>query len=311
MSGSDEAPAPGEVPSEQLVGLEVGSSEQGTAKPRIRNAILVPILAIAVATLASIILLGGAIVVVAGGEVEREEVPQYLETLFAAPWALPLLLIPGQFIFGVAAFGAALCSDLPWRVRLDLKRGRMPRWTWLVMGLASPAAAFPMVLVLHFVEVEPSEQLQLLAEMMMDQTGSMLVVSGFMVSVLPAVVEESLFRGYLQSRLLRRLSAFWAIGISAFIFAIAHLDPMHAMGVFPLGVWLGVIAWRAGTIYPAIIGHFANNLFGFISSQFAEDSESTELVASDVAFFAVLLGLMVASVLLMVRYGSSDEESDD
>ena len=69
---------------------------------------------------------------------------------------------------------------------------------------------------------------------------------------------------------MQRFSPFWAIAISTGIFAAAHMDPQHAVGVIPLGVWLGVIAWRTGSVWPAMLCHAMNNAFAILASIFAK-----------------------------------------
>jgi membrane protease YdiL (CAAX protease family) len=76
--------------------------------------------------------------------------------------------------------------------------------------------------------------------------------------VAPGVCEELLFRGALQRSLARRFGAF-AIGLAALAFALVHFDPVHGPAAFPLGLYLGVVALRARSTWPAMLCHAANN----------------------------------------------------
>ena len=80
-------------------------------------------------------------------------------------------------------------------------------------------------------------------------------------TLVPGLCEELLFRGYVQTRLLQAWQSWKAILITSLLFSAAHLSPIHALGVFPLSLWLGIIAMRCGCIWPAIFGHTVNNLF--------------------------------------------------
>ena len=76
------------------------------------------------------------------------------------------------------------------------------------------------------------------------------------LSILPALVEEALFRGYLQRRLLQRWSPAVAIGVSTLLFALLHFDSVHHMfGVVPLGVITGLLAYRTNSIKPGMLVH--------------------------------------------------------
>ena len=50
-----------------------------------------------------------------------------------------------------------------------------------------------------------------------------------------------------------------AIACSSILFAVAHLDLHHSAFALPVGVWLGVIAWRVGVIWPCIACHAVLN----------------------------------------------------
>ena len=120
-------------------------------------------------------------------------------------------------------------------------------------------------LLLNQLMPNPSEHLEQLDKMVEHHAQSSVLTLLCVISLVPGVVEELLFRGFVQRRLLRRLPAITSILITSLLFAAAHLDPMHAAGVAPLGIWLGVIAWRANTIWPAMLGHIGNNAFAVLA----------------------------------------------
>ena len=78
------------------------------------------------------------------------------------------------------------------------------------------------------------------------------------LSVLPAIFEEILFRGYiLQS--LRRFGDFYAVLISALIFALFHGNFTQLPNAFVMGVAMAFLAVRTGSLIPVMILHFINN----------------------------------------------------
>jgi membrane protease YdiL (CAAX protease family) len=80
-----------------------------------------------------------------------------------------------------------------------------------------------------------------------------------LIGVVPGFCKELFFRGLLQRRLLKSWSAPAAIGVTSLIFAVVHLDPPAVALALVLGVWLGVIAWRTGSIVPTMVAHMAIN----------------------------------------------------
>jgi len=78
-------------------------------------------------------------------------------------------------------------------------------------------------------------------------------------AVLAPLCEEAAFRGYVQSALRTRLGPAAAIAGSALLFAAMHLDPVRFPAVLALGLLFGWLAWRAGSLWPAVAAHAANN----------------------------------------------------
>src|SRR5690606_18245349 len=75
------------------------------------------------------------------------------------------------------------------------------------------------------------------------------------ISLAPGFVEEVLFRGYVQQRLLSRWSAWVAIIASSVVFALFHVTPHAFVLTFPLGVWFGWLAWQTRSVWPGIVCH--------------------------------------------------------
>ncbi len=77
------------------------------------------------------------------------------------------------------------------------------------------------------------------------------------VGALAGIFEELLFRGPIQTSLMRKNPPWRAIIITAVIFAAAHLD-LHGLALrAALGVFLGWSVWRTGSIFPAMLLHGA------------------------------------------------------
>jgi membrane protease YdiL (CAAX protease family) len=77
--------------------------------------------------------------------------------------------------------------------------------------------------------------------------------------LLAPLCEEAAFRGYLQRTLLGAMRPAWAIAITALLFAARHLDPVRFPALILLGALFGWLAWRSGSLWPAVAAHAANN----------------------------------------------------
>jgi membrane protease YdiL (CAAX protease family) len=78
-------------------------------------------------------------------------------------------------------------------------------------------------------------------------------------ALLAPVCEEAAFRGYLQTTFGLRRGPVPAIAASAVLFAVIHVDPVRLPALLALGALFGWLAWRAGSIWPAVAAHAANN----------------------------------------------------
>jgi membrane protease YdiL (CAAX protease family) len=75
------------------------------------------------------------------------------------------------------------------------------------------------------------------------------------VAVTPAICEETLFRGWLLGTMRRRLSPVPAIALQAVLFALFHMSPLSIVALAVVGVYLGFLFERTGTIYASMTAH--------------------------------------------------------
>lgn len=225
---------------------------------------------------------------------------QWMMDFVETPAGLAFLVLPNQATFCLVVMVAAMFAPEPLADRLGLRHGRFPVWTWPVFLLGTPLVGIATSILMSQVIREESEQLKMLENLFTAHAASLPLLL-LWISLLPGLVEELLFRGYMQRRLLTRLPAVAAIGITTVFFAVAHMDPMHAVGVVPLGIWLGVVAWRADSIWPAVFGHVGNNGLAIAMSVMkgsADDGGAA--VGAGTAIGAVLvLASFVACLILL------------
>ena len=111
-----------------------------------------------------------------------------------------------------------------------------------------------------------------------------ILVSLFIVAVVPAVCEELLFRGMIQ-RGLEKLGAGWGIFLSGLLFGLFHFDFQRLAAQTLIGFIAAYAVYRTGSIFNGMILHFMNNgLLTLLSNSFYSlDSGSTQVVADPFA----------------------------
>lgn len=82
--------------------------------------------------------------------------------------------------------------------------------------------------------------------------------------VLAAVVEELLFRGFLQQVLEKHWKDITkAVLVTSIFFAAIHFNPWWIIQIYLLGIFMGYLAWRSNSVFPSIIFHGMNNGLAF------------------------------------------------
>jgi sodium transport system permease protein len=77
--------------------------------------------------------------------------------------------------------------------------------------------------------------------------------------VLPAVCEEVAFRGFILTGLRRYFKPWAAILLGSFLFSLYHMNVFQLLPTFILGVVLGVLTVRFGSVFPAMLFHGLHN----------------------------------------------------
>ena len=86
------------------------------------------------------------------------------------------------------------------------------------------------------------------------------------IGLLAPLSEEIVLRGAILKELLKseKLSTWTAIAISALFFALVHMNPAQMPHAFLIGLLLGWMYYRTGSILPGVAYHWANNSVAYV-----------------------------------------------
>ena len=99
--------------------------------------------------------------------------------------------------------------------------------------------------------------------------GPELFLAVLVIGVLAGTAEELFFRAYMQTRLTQRLRPAVAVVITSAAFGLLHLEWLHVLLAFLLGLYLGWITELSASALPAIACHVINNvLFTLLTALF-------------------------------------------
>ncbi|TNE45170.1 MAG: CPBP family intramembrane metalloprotease [Deltaproteobacteria bacterium] len=131
-----------------------------------------------------------------------------------------------------------------------------------------------------------------------------------LISLSPGICEEILFRGFIQSALLKKMRPTAAIVITAFLFGAYHLSIYRLLPTTLLGIMLGWICYRSGSIIPAILVHALNNAMAlFLSSPSTPKTLQTIAAEPTTLALVVATGVFGLGVFMMERSRSSAPSS--
>ena len=126
------------------------------------------------------------------------------------------------------------------------------------------------------------------------------------VAVFAGVGEELFFRGVLQRLFIKIFKNAWAgILVTAFIFSAFHFQFYGFIPRFILGILLGLIYWYSGSLWPAIVAHFAYDAFAIIMIYFnpalAEQDSVTISLGNQTVLAAISAALVISIIVAMKK----------
>lgn len=172
----------------------------------------------------------------------------------ATPIGVLTLGLLSQLIIALAALIPARLSPQSTLVRVGLVRPTVPLWSLpiiMIGALFTLAVGVTFAHLLTFV-IEPDKSAEMIYRQM---TLPWALPFLAFISLAPGFAEELLFRGYIQGRLLQRWPAWLAILTATTLFALFHITPHSVVNAFVIGLWLGVLAWRTGSVWSGILCH--------------------------------------------------------
>ncbi len=131
------------------------------------------------------------------------------------------------------------------------------------------------------------------------------------VSVVPALCEETMFRGFIQKSFEFKLKPFWAALITAVFFGLYHFNPYGLIPLIGLGLYFGFAAYTSNSIIIPMTLHFLNNFAAIILYfVFGNDElinttvENNADLKSTILVFIVLLIAFAGVIVYIKRYYS-------
>ncbi len=138
----------------------------------------------------------------------------------------------------------------------------------------------------------------------MPDTPLLILLTIVHTALLPALMEELVFRGFIMQPL-RRYGDWFAIITSAVIFGLVHGNMTQAPFAIIAGLALGYVSVVTGSMWMNILLHFLNNLISVLYSLALTNASETLTVILSIAMTG---GVIAIGVIAFVGYAISNRD---
>ena len=119
-------------------------------------------------------------------------------------------------------------------------------------------------------------------------------------AIIPALVEEFAYRGVVLS-LLKPYGEGFAVFCSALLFALIHGNMSQIPFAFIVGLVLGTICVRTGSIWVSIVLHFINNFIAVCITYLTNGMGDAEMGITSFVWISVSMLVMTGGLLILQR----------
>lgn len=195
----------------------------------------------------------------------------------------------------VVALSAGRLSRDPLRSRLALGRPRLGATAFAVAAAGCAALSSTFDAGFGALGIEQTGSIAHLGRALVGLSPGGLALAVIAAGVAAPVAEELFFRGYVQTRLCLRWGTWTGIVVSAALFGLIHFDWIHSPSAFLIGLYLGWLAARAGSIAPAIAAHAVNNVLWVVATSVGAGANLPR--SAHAALLAVYAAATVAAII--------------
>ncbi len=269
------------------------------ARPRVWTVFTVFLIAEIVNIFAVVIVEIGLIMIMHGPDgLNPRRIENSIEEVMASTPGFLGMLVASQLVFIAAAVVPAALSLVPMDERLAIRPSGAGPSKFLIAFAGTLAIGLMFDGLSGLGVIPDSPALNLLSDFIAGLSLPGFVLAVLVIGLLPGLGEELLFRGYIQTRLSRRWGPAVGVIVASALFGLMHLDFVQGTFAFVLGIFLGHITQRSGSIRPAMFCHMANNS---VACAMAYAGWEDPGFSTSVAFLIVSPVVLLASLVLYGR----------
>ena len=115
--------------------------------------------------------------------------------------------------------------------------------------------------------VDPAADLEQMRQFLNFDAPATLIVMGVLAVILAPLAEEFVFRGMLFAAFHKSIGVIGSAILLSAVWSVLHwgYSSQNLVALFLLGLLFAYIVWRTGSLWPAVVGHTANNFVAVVA----------------------------------------------
>ncbi len=192
------------------------------------------------------------------------------------------------------------------RFQFDADTPKNTGLTILLIFAVQPAVWFlswlnAMIPVPEFFSNMQTTQMQMIEDFL--KGDHLIWLTLFHVALVPAICEETLYRGYVMRSFEKSWGIWPSIIVSGLLFGMYHVQLSNLLPLATLGMIFAFVTWTSQSIYPAIVAHLINNGGSVLVGTYYPESAFAQITPESVPpMEAVIPSLLISGYIVYFMY---------
>ena len=127
-------------------------------------------------------------------------------------------------------------------------------------------------------------------------------VNLLVIALLPAICEETLFRGFLLSAFTNEKYPARGILLTGILFGIMHISLIKLLPITILGIAIAYAVYKTKSIFAGMLIHFLNNGFAVLATSKLTQPSSEIMQAQQYGTSMIWMGLVIGVVAILIMF---------
>jgi uncharacterized protein len=157
---------------------------------------------------------------------------------------------------------------------LLLRTAHWRGWQYLVFAVVTVVSLIILQQIIFWLSdqlgiapADPSADLEQMRQYLNFDLPANLIIMAVLAVILAPLAEEFVFRGVLFAAFHKTIGVIGSAVLLSALWSVMHwgYSSQNLLALFLLGLLFAYIVWRTGSLWPAIVGHTANNLVAVVA----------------------------------------------